>query len=165
VGLDLTLLVFHLADRAAAFPVESAQQVTSMVQLARPPGLPSVLEGILNLAGTAVPVLRLNRLLQLPEQDPGLYSMLIVLKGVSSGLTAVLVDRVTEILSVSEDAVLPVGEENSFHACATGAVSVRGQLIHVLSPHRMLLEKEQQILAGFQALADRRVQEWEAVRP
>jgi hypothetical protein len=35
----------------------------------------------------------------------------------------------------------------------------------VLSPHRMLLEKEQQILAGFQALADRRVQEWEAVRP
>jgi purine-binding chemotaxis protein CheW len=165
VGLDLTLLVFHLADRVAAFRVETTHQVMSMAQLARPPGLPSPLEGILNLAGMAVPVLRLDRLLHLPELHLGLYSMLIVLKGASNGLTAVLVDRVSEILSVPEGALLPVDEDSSFHGCAEGAVTVRGELIHVLSPRRILLEKEHQILAEFQAMAGQRLQDWEAARP
>jgi purine-binding chemotaxis protein CheW len=156
------LLVFYFADRLGAFRVESVRRVISMPLLARPPGLPSPLEGVLNLAGAAVPVLRLDRLLNLPLQCLGLYSMLIVLKDLSSGLAAVLVDRVSEIISVPESAVLPVGEGDSFHTCAEGAVPVRGQLIHVLSPHRILLEKEHQILAEFQALADRRLRDWEA---
>ena len=32
-----------------------------MAELATPPGLPAALEGVLNLAGVAIPVLRLDR--------------------------------------------------------------------------------------------------------
>jgi purine-binding chemotaxis protein CheW len=132
-----------------------------MAQLAHPPGLPSSLVGILNLAGSAVPVWRLDRLLQLPERSPGLYSMLILLKGISDCRTAMLVDRVTEILSVPESALLPVGTKDSFNACAEAELTVNDQVIHLLSPARILLKQEREALTEFQKMAQLRLQDWE----
>jgi purine-binding chemotaxis protein CheW len=123
------------------------------------------MEGILNLAGKAVPVWRLDRLLQLPEKPPGLYSMLILLKGISDCPTAMLVDRVSEILSVPESTLLPVGAKDSFNACAEAEVSVNGQVIHLLSPSRILLTREREALTEFQAVAQRRLRDWEPVTP
>src|SRR2546422_2036736 len=160
-----SLLVFRLAGQLAALPLESVERIAPMAQLSRPPGLPYVLEGILNLAGRAVPVLRLDRLLELPEQPLGLYSMLILLKGVSNGRIAILVDRVSEILPRPESAFLPVGKDHSFNACAEAAVSVRGEIVNVLSPARILLEKEREALSGFQAMAQRRLQDWTSEEP
>jgi purine-binding chemotaxis protein CheW len=158
------LLVFHLAGQLAAIPLAEVESVASMAQLARPPGLPLPLEGILNRAGKAVPVWRLDRLLQLPEQPPGLYSMMILLKGDSDCRTAMLVDRVSEILSVPESALVPVDKKDSFNACAEAEVSLKGQVIHLLSTGRILLEQEREALSEFQAMAQRRLQDWEAVK-
>jgi purine-binding chemotaxis protein CheW len=155
------LLVFQLAVQTAALPLENVQRIVPMAQLAHPPGLPSLLEGILNLAGAAVPVLRLDRLLHLTSQRLGLYSALIVVSGVSDGRIAILVDRVSEILTVPESALLPIGEDDSFNACAEAAVSVRGQMVYLLSPTRLLLEKERETLSQFQSIAQQRLQDWE----
>jgi purine-binding chemotaxis protein CheW len=154
------LLVFHLAGQLAAVPLENVERIVPMAQLAHPPGMPAPLEGILNLAGTAAPVVRLDRLLQLPAPPPGLYSMLIVLKGVSGGRIALLVDRVIEILSVPGSAFVPVHDEDSFNACAEATVSMRGEIVHLLSPTRILLEKERETLSEFQAMAQQRLQDW-----
>jgi chemotaxis signal transduction protein len=155
------LLIFHLAGQLAAIPLAEVESILPMAQLARPPGAPSLMEGILNLAGTAVPVWRLDRLLQLSEEPPGLYSMLILLKGTSDCRTAMLVDRVSEILSVPESGLLPVGAKDSFNACADAAVSVNGQVVHLLSPARILLRQERETLAEFQGAAQRRMQDWQ----
>jgi purine-binding chemotaxis protein CheW len=155
------LLVFDLAGRLAALPFENVERITPMAELARPPTLPSSLEGILNLAGRSVPVLRLDRLLQLPEQSSGLYSMLVVMKGLSEGRIAMLVDRVSEVLAIPASALLPVGNEHSFNGCVEAVASVRGQMIHLLSPTRILLAKEQQMLSEFQAMAQERLLGWE----
>lgn len=159
-----TLLVFQLGDKNAAFPIENVERITPMAELACPPGLPSLLEGILNLSGTAVPVLRLDRLLQLPSRSPGLYSMLIVLKGICEGRIAMLVDRVSQIVSVPESVVLPVGKQDSFNACADATVTLEDANVHVLSPARILLEKECKALSEFQGIVQQRLQEWEAKR-
>jgi purine-binding chemotaxis protein CheW len=159
------LLLFHLAGQAAALPLENVQRIAPMALLARPPGLPSALEGVLNLAGAAVPVVRLDRLLQLPEQRPGLYSMLIVLRGLSADRVALLVDRVSGILYLPESALLPVRGEDSFNACAEAIAAVSGQVIHLLSPARIFLEKERESLSHFQAMSQRRFHEWEQGQP
>ena len=162
VGRPRTLLVFQLGDHNAAFPIENVERITPMAQLARPPGLPSLLEGILNLSGTAVPVLRLDRLLQLPAGSPGLYSMLIVVKGICDGRIAMLVDRVSQIVSVPESAVLAVEKQDSFNGCAEATVALEDANVHVLSPARILLEREQKALSEFQRIAQQRLQEWES---
>jgi hypothetical protein len=71
-----------------------------MAQLARSASVAYRAGSILNLSGTA-PVLRADRLLQMPGQSPGLYSMLIILKGVGDGLVPLLPDRVSQIGSGS----------------------------------------------------------------
>jgi len=147
----------------AALPVENVEIIAPMARLVRPPGLPAPLEGILNLAGRAVPVLRLARLLQLPERSPGLYSMLIVLRSTTDGRIALLVDRVSAILSIpAATMLLPVGKEDSFNACAEATVPVQGQVIYVLSPARILLQKERESMAEFQAMEQRRLDDWES---
>jgi len=155
------LLLFHLGLQTAALPLENVQRVVPMALLARPPGLPPAIEGVLNLAGAAVPVVRLDRLLQMPEQPLGLYSMLILLQGLSAGSVALLVDRVSGILSLPESALLPVRDEDSFNACADAVASVSGQAIHLLSPKRILLEKERECLSQYRAMAQRRLEGWE----
>ncbi len=97
------LLIFQLSDRLAAVRLEDVERITPMAELATPPGLPAALEGVLNLAGAAIPVLRLDRLFGLPAQQVSLYSMLIILKASSrEGSLALLVDRVSEVLPVPE---------------------------------------------------------------
>jgi purine-binding chemotaxis protein CheW len=157
-----TLLVFHLAGQFAAFPLEDVVRIVPMAELARPPGLPSMLEGFINLAGVAVPVLRLDRLLRLPAHATGLYSMLIVLKGASAGRVAILVDRVSEILMVPESSILPVAGEHSFNGCAKAAVPRREDMIPLLSPAQILMRQEREFLSEFQAIAQQRLQDWES---
>jgi len=155
------LLVFRLAGQLAAIPLAEVESVMPMAHLERPPGMPSAVDGILNLGGSAVPVWRLDRLLRLPGKPPGLYSMLIVLKGVADCRTAMLVDRVSEILSVPETALLPVAAKDSFNGCAQVGVSVKGQVVHLLSMPHVLLRREREALNELQAAAQQRLQNWE----
>jgi purine-binding chemotaxis protein CheW len=156
------LLVFSAGGQIAALSFDNVERIVPMAQLTRPPGLPSPVEGILNLGGTAVPVLRLDRLLRLPAQPIGLYSMLIVIRNVAEGRFALLVERTSEAITVSRGALLPVDRHDSFNACAEASFLLRGQTIPLLSPQRILLEKETQALSEFQALAQQRIEEWEA---
>jgi purine-binding chemotaxis protein CheW len=159
------LLVFAVGQQLAALPLENVDRIAPMAQLACPPGLPSTLEGILNLAGTAVPVLRLDRLLRLPVQETGLYSMLIVLKGLGTGPLALLVERTTEVRSVSSGELLPLDRAHSFNACAEASFILRGQTVPLLSPGRILLEKETHALSEFRTFAQRRIGEWGTAAP
>lgn len=167
VDPQCALLVFEVSDLVAALPLEDVERIVPIAQLAQPPGLPSALEGFLNLSGTAISVLRLDRLLGLTPREPGLYSMVIlvkkeiILKG-NRGTVGVLVDRVREILSVPEEALLPVSDVDLFNGCARATVSASGQYIHVLSSQRLLLEKEARALYEFHALAQQRLQQWDA---
>ena len=127
-----------------------------MAQLARPPGLPALLEGFLNLRGEAVPVVRLRRLFGLPEASPGLYTPMVVLKG-REGPLALLVDEVSGVLSASEEAGLPVQEGHAFNDCVEAEVVLDGRAVHLLSTDRLLLEQERRRIAELQVVAQRRL--------
>jgi purine-binding chemotaxis protein CheW len=131
-----------------------------MAQLACPPGLPALLEGFLNLRGEAVPVVRLRRLFGLPEQTPGLYTPVVILK--EGGPLALLVDEVGGVLSAPEEDRLPVQEGHAFNDCVEAEVALEGRLVHLLSTDRLLLEGERRRIAEFQAVAQRRLREAEA---
>ena len=64
------LLVFHTSGLSCAFPLEAVREIVPMARLSSPPGLPSGLEGFLDLRGIAVPIVRLDRLFDLPAQHP-----------------------------------------------------------------------------------------------
>jgi purine-binding chemotaxis protein CheW len=158
------LVVLHIGSQAYALPLAELDELVPMAQLSRPPGLPGVLDGFLNLGGTAVPVLRLDRLFGLPELTPGLYAPLLILRHPDYRM-ALLVEKVSRISSVPATAVLPVPQGESFNDCVEGVLTLDGHFILLLSSERLLLEKEHQCLAELRDLEQARLRELDGPRP
>src|ERR1700694_4086610 len=78
------LLGFHSSGLGCAFPLEAVLEIVPIAQLSIPPGMPSMLAGFLDRSGTAIPILLLDRLFNLPEQPRALHTPLIILRGVDN---------------------------------------------------------------------------------
>jgi purine-binding chemotaxis protein CheW len=154
------LLVFHASGLGCAFPLEAVQEIVPMALLSSPPGLPSVLAGFLDLRGTATPIVRLDRLFDLPDQPAGLYTPFIILRGAETPI-GILVGTVQQIVTATRESFLPLPEKHVFHDCATATVEVNGNVVHLLSPERILLENERRLLREFQAVAQERLRRLE----
>lgn len=154
------LLVFEICGNLCGVPASAVQEIVPMAALAQLPGQPGILAGFLNLRGSAVPVLRLNRLFQFPAATPGLHNSLIVLHR----STALLVDSVIDLVAHADGDLLPVAAGNCFAECAVAQFPYQGRSGHVLSAERLLLEKERRCVAELQAQAQRFLAELEPVR-
>ncbi len=150
------LLVFHSSGLDCAFPLEAVREIVPMARLSAPPGLPSGLAGFLDLRGTAVPIVRLDRLFDLPDQKPGLYTPLIVLRGVRGPL-GILADSVRGIVPVPAAQWVGLPGDGTFQGCATATLQLDGELIHVLSPSALLQANEDQLLAEYRARSEARL--------
>jgi len=162
ISSDERFVVFRLGKTESALPISDVREIVALPALAKPPGLPPLMMGFLNLEGAAIPVIRLDHLFDLPEPDPDPYTPLIILKTGNPPL-ALLVDGIVEVVTVVADAVLPVQEAHTFNDCAVGEIAVAGKAISVLSVHRLLLEKERQSVVEFQAMEQKRLREVERV--
>jgi len=145
------LLIFHSSGLDCAFPLEAVREVVPMARLSAPPGLPSGLAGFLDLRGTAIPIVRMDRLFNLPEQAPGLHTPMIVLRGVA-GPVGILVDSVRAIVPVEPSQLLDIPEQGTFQGCATAALELDGEVVHVLSPGALLGANEARLVAEYSAL-------------
>src|SRR5580698_8848026 len=150
------LLVFHTSGLDCAFPLEAVREIVPMARLSSPPGLPLGLLGFLDLRGTAVPIVRLDRLFDLPEQQPGLHTPMIVLHG-SPGPTGILVNDVRSIVQVPAEQLVDIPGDRTFQGCATGALRLDGEVIHVLSPAALLQVSEARVFADYAAIAQARL--------
>jgi hypothetical protein len=63
---------------------------------------------------------------------------------------ALLVNRVTGIGTADPAIMVPIAESDSFNGCVAGHLCADDHTVHLLSLDRLLLEKEQQMLAEFQ---------------
>ncbi|MEO5336288.1 MAG: chemotaxis protein CheW [Magnetospirillum sp. WYHS-4] len=157
-----SVAVFAVGGCRCALPAEAVEEVLLLPELACPPGMPSVFEGVMNLEGLAVPVLRLDRLFGLPEGTPGLYSPLILLRGLVPR-TALLVDEVREVRRLEgARAVASVVPGAVLADCTVALIGEGEHAIHLLDPQRLLLEGEQARLTAFQAREQERLAGWGA---
>jgi purine-binding chemotaxis protein CheW len=127
------LLIFHSSGFDCAFPLEEVREIVPMAELSSPPGMPSGLAGFLNLRGTAIPIVRMDRLFNLPEQRAGLHTPMIVLRG-ALGPIGILVDSVRGIVRVTSRQMLDIPGDRTFQGCARAVIELDDGVIHVLSP-------------------------------
>jgi purine-binding chemotaxis protein CheW len=151
------LLIFDSSGLYCAFPLEAVQEIVPMASLSAPFGLPSALAGFLNLRGVAIPIIRLDRLFDLPEQHPGLYTPLIVLRGVL-GPIGILASYVRCVAQIPSSRFLDIPGDGTFGGVAAGAVQLDGDLIHLLSPAALLEANEDRMLADYRAMSQARLQ-------
>jgi purine-binding chemotaxis protein CheW len=157
------IVVFELGGYTCALLAEHVPELLLMPALTRSPGQPPILDGFLNLRGTAVPALPLHRLFNLPVPEPGLYTPIMLVQS-AGGMLAYRVDRLEEVVSIDPSTLQPYTANDTFNSCAEAQFSMQGRRVVLLSADRLLLAKERECLAEFQSDTQRRMEEFEADR-
>jgi len=151
-------IVFIVGEETLALRQEDVRRVLPLPALGRPPGLPQIVEGILDLAGVAIPVVRLDRLFGFPAPPLHPYQHLLLLSSANPPL-ALLVDRVTDVLRDMGPRITHLGPGETFNDCVVGQLAHGTKSVHLLSAERLLNEHERQALADFQRMEKRRLDE------
>ncbi|RIK94703.1 MAG: chemotaxis protein CheW [Proteobacteria bacterium] len=111
---EAELLVLWLGDDAYALPVERVREIVRLRPITPVPRVPACVRGVLSLRGEIVQVVDLRLRLGLaPAQGASPRRRVIVLNGEDGQLTGVLVDRVSEVLRLREDALRPPTERDA----------------------------------------------------
>ncbi|MDQ0285770.1 purine-binding chemotaxis protein CheW [Desulfofundulus luciae] len=96
MGDEQQVVIFQLNDQQYALPIQETQEIIRMTDITRVPNTKSYIEGIINLRGSIVPVINLNRRLDLPVRDYTDATRIIVVEyeGQKVGM---IVDNVLEV--------------------------------------------------------------------
>lgn len=130
------LLVFGLDGTAYAVPVERVREIVRMKALTRIPRVPAWVLGVVTLRGEVVEVIDLRRRLGLGASSPDRTHRIIVLHGDADRVTGMLVDSVSEVYRVPDDAVLPA---QGFDGNAVEEICRRGDgFVSILDVDRAL---------------------------
>lgn len=156
-------LVFEVSGLSCGLPAGEIREVLPMCEVVRPPALPPVLEGFLNLRGQLTPVVRLDRLFGLAEVQFLLHTHLVVLQ--RRPPLALLVDRVREIMSSAPGGCLEPPPEHVFGDCLEEVYQLDTRSISLLRVDRLLLKEEESRISEFVRIAERRLEEIEKATP
>ena len=102
------LLVLWLGDDPYALPVERVREIVRLRPITPMPRVPDAVRGVLSLRGDIVQVIDLRRRLGMapdPQESP--RRRIVVLGSEDGQTTGLLVDRVSEVLRLRDDAFRP----------------------------------------------------------
>jgi purine-binding chemotaxis protein CheW len=108
-GAVTQYLTFTLGAEEYGVDILRVQEIKGHAPLTPIPGSPAYVKGVMNLRGTVVPVIGLRERFSLP---PGTYDKFSAIVVVTAGARTfgMIVDAVTDVLSLAPDAVEPAPE-------------------------------------------------------
>ncbi|WP_237051400.1 chemotaxis protein CheW [Magnetospirillum sp. ME-1] len=152
------IVMFRLTGQCFGLPVEEVREVVPLAWLDRPPHLPAIVEGILNLGGQAVPVLRLDRLLGMEGGHYGMDASILIMRPRSeSGVVGLLVEHVDGVRDAGDFAAMDLPPGQSFNDCLAEVLERDGRSVNLLAWDRVLLSQERAALSEFQVRTQQRL--------
>lgn len=107
------LLAFELGGTPYALPVERVREIVRMRSITPVPRVPAAVRGVISLRGEIIQVLDLRLRLGLEPTEATRRSRIIVLHGEDERVAGVMVDAVSEVLRLPEEAIRPVAQGES----------------------------------------------------
>ncbi len=136
-------LTFRLAGETYGVDILRVQEIRGWEPVTRIPNVPAHVRGVLNLRGSVVPVLDLRRRFDLPSQDLGKDTVVIVLRIQGEKTTrsiGVVVDAVSDVLDTDANALQPAPDFGARidAQCISGLVSDGDTMVMLVDVDRML---------------------------
>jgi purine-binding chemotaxis protein CheW len=156
-------VLFYVDEQGYGIATQYVQEVIPLPETVTLPTSPEFLEGFLNVAGVATPVVRVDRLVGLPRSESGLYTPVMILQGLDSPL-ALLVDRVHRVVQLAPHQIARISGSATVNDFAEGVAEFDGEQVIIVDPERLLLEEETRCLEALRETAQQRVQQAEAQR-
>lgn len=147
-GEELQVVTFHLGKEEFAVPILQIQEINRLVEITRVPKSPDFVEGVINLRGKVIPIIDLRKRFSLPQAELGRYTRIVVVN-MDSRMIGLIVDSVSEVLRLSQDAIEPpppvvAGIESEY---IRGLGKLEGRLLILLDLNKILSRDESKALS------------------
>ena len=137
------LIAFRIGDQEFTVNVMSVREIRGWTPAMPMPHTPSYVMGVINLRGAVLPIVDLSLRLGMKAAQPTARHVIIVVQ-VHDRLVGLLVDAVSDILTISDDLIQPTPEiasdiERSF---ARGILAIEGRMICMIELESIFPETE-----------------------
>ena len=104
--MERQLVVFELGTEYFGVGIDAVESIVKIQEITRMPQAPAFVEGVTNLRGTVLPVIDLRKRLniQVTEMTKETRIVVVNMNGMKVGM---IVDGVSEVLTVSDDIIEP----------------------------------------------------------
>jgi purine-binding chemotaxis protein CheW len=147
--MEHQLVVFELANEHYGVEISAVESIIKMQTITVVPHAPDFVEGVTNLRGSVLPVIDLRKRFGLALQETNKSSRIVVvtIEGVKVGM---IVDAVSEVLRIADEAIEPpppmvTSVDTAF---ITGIAKVADRLVILLDLPRVLSMQEKTELMG-----------------
>jgi purine-binding chemotaxis protein CheW len=141
-GKGIQLVTFRLGSENYAVPVWRVKEIIRPIDTFPVPGMAGPVEGVINLRGEIIPVVRIHDILGVEyteEADAGRRKRIIILDAAAGGF-GFCVDEVAEVARVSSEDVHPAPEMGCRPGgeAVLGIVGISGRMVVCIDPSKLL---------------------------
>ncbi|MDQ0560599.1 purine-binding chemotaxis protein CheW [Rhizobium mesoamericanum] len=140
---DRELIAFRVGDQEFCVNIMSVREIRGWTPATAMPRSPSYMKGVINLRGAVLPIIDLSARLGMKPAVPSQRHVIIVAQ-VYQKIVGLLVDAVSDILTVTEDNVQPTPEIASElqRQFARGILAIDKRMICLLELEAIFPETE-----------------------
>ena len=144
------MLVFRLGNEEYGVDILKVQEIRGYEKVTPIPRSPDFLKGVVNLRGTIVPIVDLRIKFKLGEANYNQFTVVIILN-VAGRVVGVVVDSVSDVLTLSGEAIRPTPEFASATfdtKYITGLGTVDEQMIILLDIEKLMTGADMALVDG-----------------
>ncbi|MCQ8783920.1 chemotaxis protein CheW [Mangrovibrevibacter kandeliae] len=133
------LIAFRIGEQEFCVDIISVREIRGFASATPLPHAPHYVTGVINLRGTVLPIVDLAARLGFGATEPTARSVIIVVR-VGQQLVGLLVDAVSDILTVTDDLLQPTPDLASELArtFVRGVMAVEGRMISLIAVDNIL---------------------------
>jgi purine-binding chemotaxis protein CheW len=133
------LIAFRIGSQEFCVDIQAVREIRGWTPATPLPHSPGFVRGVINLRGAVLPVVDLAARLGLRTTEPSARHVIIVSR-IGDQLVGLLVDAVSDILTVTEDTMQPTPEVayDTEGAFVKGLLPIDGRMISLVSLDQML---------------------------
>ena len=124
------LIAFRIGDQEFCVNIMSVREIRGWTQATPMPHAPSYVLGVINLRGVVLPIVDMSQRLGMKPAEPTVRHVIIVAQ-VGPKVVGLLVDAVSDILTVTDENIQPTPDiaNEAEKAYARGILAIEGRMI------------------------------------
>jgi len=132
------LITFEIGDRRLGIDIMAIREIRAWSPATPLPNVPAYVRGVVNLRGVVLPVLDLRLRLGWGTTEPSARHVIIVVR-IAEQLQGIIVDAVSDIVTLGPDDIQPVPDVGEVSAAAflEGIATMDDRLIMILGLDRL----------------------------
>lgn len=134
IDADRELITFHLASQEFCVDIIKVREIRGWTKATSLPMSPDYVRGVINLRGDVLPIIDLAARLGFAPTEPTAHHVIIVCQ-IGSRVAGLVVEAVSDILTVSDDAIqqTPDVASDTARNFVVGLLTLDGRMISLIS--------------------------------